>query len=260
MIIALIVVALVAVAAAVVAAVVAVRARSHAHDLALRVEKSARELEHLQRSFGRFAPEAVVEAVIAGGDLAPEKREVTVLFADLQGFTALSDRLDPAVLVRMLNGYLRAMSRAIAAHRGHVAKFMGDGIMAIFGAPEPNPWHARDAVAAALEMRRALAAYNAELRASELPELAFGLGIHRGVAVAGVIGSDQLLEFTVIGDTVNVASRIESATRTHGVDILVSEAVKQKLDDRVRLRELPPTPLKGKPEPIALWAVEDGDV
>ena len=210
----------------------------------------------MQTAFSRFAPEAVIEDVLEGAPVDPVKREVTVPFADLKGFTSMSEELDPAVLVGMLNGYFRAMSRAISAHRGHVAKFMGDGIMAIFGAPEHNPWQAKDAVAAALEMRRALASYNGELRARGLPQLEFGVGVHLGSAVAGVIGSEQLVEFTVIGDTVNVASRVESATRGHGVDILISDDVKRRLDDRVALRAVAPTPVKGKPEPLILWAVE----
>ena len=105
-------------------------------------------------------------------------------------------------------------------------------------------------------MRAALAGYNATLRAEGLPELAFGVGLHRGEVVAGLIGGVDLQEFTVIGDAVNVAARIESATRVHGVDILVSEAVTSKLDDRFRLRALPPTVLKGKSEPLPVWAVE----
>ncbi|MCC6523272.1 MAG: adenylate/guanylate cyclase domain-containing protein [Polyangiaceae bacterium] len=243
-------------AGAVVLALVAGRAHARARALERRVGKATRELERLQRAFARFAPAAVVEEVVAGGALEPAKREVTVLFADLKGFTAMSDKLDPAVLVQVLNDYFRAMSQAIAAHRGYVAKFMGDGIMAIFGAPEPNPWQARDAVEAALAMRAALAVYNETLRAAGLPELAFGVGVHRGVVVAGILGSDELVEFTVIGDTVNVAARVESATRAHDVDILVTNEVKEKLDGRVRLRALPPARVKGKPEPIPIWAVE----
>lgn len=243
-------------ALAAVFALLAHRARARAAQLEWRVGLGARELERMQRAFARFAPEAVVEDVIAGAPLEPVKREVSVLFADLQGFTSMSDELDPAVLVSMLNGYFRAMSRAISAHHGHVSKFMGDGIMAIFGAPEPNPWHAKDAVAAALAMRRALVTYNDELRAKGLPQLAFGVGIHVGPVVAGVIGSEQLVEFTVIGDTVNVASRVESATRGHRVDILITDEVKQRLDPRVAVRAVAPTPVKGKPEPLVLWAVE----
>jgi adenylate cyclase len=122
-----------------------------------RMERASTELEQLQQSFRRFAPGEVIEALIQGVPSAPERREVTVLVADLVGFTALSERLDPAVLVRVLNGYLDRMSQTITEHRGHVSKFLGDGILALFGALTPNPWHADDAVRAALAMRDAAA-------------------------------------------------------------------------------------------------------
>ncbi len=181
---------------------------------------------------------------------------ITVMFADIQGFTHMSDRMDPAVLVDILNGYFRAMSAAITVHHGHVAKFIGDGLMALFGAVTKNPWQARDATLAALAMRDALARYNDTLRARALPELAFGVGIHCGTVVVGIIGNDALMEFTAIGDTVNVAAHIETLTRVHGADILISADVRAALDDRFRLRELPPTTIKGKSEPVTTFAVQ----
>ncbi len=130
-------------------------------------DSAAVELEHLQRAFHRFVPPDVVEGIIQRGvQNSGERRPVTVLFADLVGFTALSERTEPEVVVRLLNGYFQAMASAIAEHGGYVAKFMGDGILALFGAPERNPWQARDAVDAALAMRAAMARYNAELAAT----------------------------------------------------------------------------------------------
>jgi adenylate cyclase len=234
-----------------------VRGRSHAGILRRRLEHASRELEHLQQSFARFAPAEVVEEIISQGvSTTPEKKEVTVLFADLKGFTAMSEDLDPAVLVKILNGYFRRMSHAVNEQRGHVSKFIGDGILALFGALEPNPWQSRDAVQAALGMRRGLAAYNAELAAEGLPTLAIGVGVHRGTVVAGVIGSDQLMEYTVIGATVNLASRVESLTRKHDVDVLVTESVRAHLDERFHLRALPPAEVKGVSQPVATFAVE----
>jgi adenylate cyclase len=154
--------------------------RRKAKESAARLEGAARALEHLQRAFSRFAPATVVEQIIERGlSTTAEKREVTVLFADLQGFTSLSEQLDPVSLVEILNGYFERMSTAIRDHHGHVSKFMGDGLMALFGALENNPWDARDAVEAALEMRTALTSYNVELEHRGLPRLAFGVGIHR---------------------------------------------------------------------------------
>lgn len=221
-----------------------------------RMESASKELEQLQQSFRRFAPGEVIEALIQGVPSAPERREVTVLVADLVGFTALSERLDPAVLVRVLNGYLDRMSRTITEHRGHVSKFLGDGILALFGALTPNPWHADDAVRAALAMRESLARYNRELESDGLPALAIGIGIERGPVIAGVIGTRELVEYTVIGPTVNVAARVQTITREHAVDILVTDNVRAMLDGQIALRALPPAALKGVSTRMAIWAVE----
>jgi adenylate cyclase len=128
--------------------------------------------------------------------------------------------------------------------------------MALFGALEPNPWQTNDAVHAALGMRAALDTYNRELAAQGRPTLRFGVGIHRGTTIAGVIGSHELMEFTVIGSTVNLAARVEHLTRAHRVDIIVTAAVQAVLDPRFTLRPLPATGLRGVSEPVATFAVE----
>lgn len=251
--------------AALLAAVVALalhvrRARRTVAALERRLDAASRSLESLQHAFSRFAPAETVESIIAQGIAThSEKKEITVLFADLKAFTALGDRLDPALLVRLLNGYFERMSRAIDAHRGHVAKFIGDGMLALFGALESNPWQTNDAVHAALGMRAALAEYNATLAGDGVPPLAMGIGIHRGTVVAGVIGTPELMEYGVIGGTVNVASRVERLTRTHGVDILVTDAVREALDRRFRLRTMPPAEVKGVPAALVTFAVEGFD-
>ena len=181
--------------AAVVAFVVyAVRARRAGAILERRLEAASRSLESLQQAFARFAPAEVVEEIIAQGvSTRSEKKEITVLFADLEGFTALAERLDPTALVQLLNGWVARMAAAIAAHRGHVAKLIGDGMMALFGALQPNPWQTNDAAHAALAMRAALADYNAALRGEGLPPLAVGVGIHRGSVVAGASATAEVL-------------------------------------------------------------------
>ncbi|MBI5610281.1 MAG: adenylate/guanylate cyclase domain-containing protein [Deltaproteobacteria bacterium] len=251
-----------AVAAALVAAVaiaVAVRLRRAVATLQARNERSTRALEHLQLAFGRFAPSKVVEDIARRGLAAnAEHREVTVLFADLRGFTALCEELEPEVIVGVLNGYFARMSHAIAGHNGHVSKFIGDGILAIFGALERNPWQTDDAIRAGLAMRAEMAAYNAELAERGLPPLGLCVGIHRGRVVSGVIGSDKLLEFTVIGRTVNLASRVEGLTRGFGVDLLVTDAAKEHASPSFVLREMPATPVKGIAEPVRTWFVEAG--
>jgi adenylate cyclase len=230
--------------------------RAERRRLRERLEAAAGELQRLQTSFARFAPSAVVEGIVARGrPTDAERKDVTVLFADLVGFTPLSEDLSPEVLVAVLNEYFGRMSRAIGEHRGHVSKFIGDGLMALFGALEPNPWQANDAVHAALAMQRALAAYNGELAGRGLPALRLGVGIHRGPAIAGVIGSHELMEFTVIGQTVNLASRIERLTRIHRADILVSAAVRPALDPHFVLEEFPPLDVRGVSEPVVTYAV-----
>ena len=225
-----------------------------------RLAAASRSLEALQQGFSRFAPAEVVEEIIAQGvSTRSEKKDVTILFADLQDFTALSERLDPAVLVTILNGYLDRMSRAITAHRGHVAKFIGDGVLALFGALEGNPWQTNDAVHAALAMRAGLADYNTTLAADGLPRLATGVGIHRGTVVAGVMGSAELMEYGVIGRNVNLAARVQDLTRTHRVDILVTEAVRGALDRRFRLRAMPATEVKGVAGALPTFAVDGFD-
>jgi len=229
-------------------------------ELARRLAHASRELESLQQAFGRFAPSEVVEGIIAQGiSTRSDTKEITILFADLKGFTPLAETLDPERLVAILNGYFAAMGEAIAAHRGHLAKFIGDGLLALFGALEPNPWQTNDAVHAALAMRTALATYNAKLAADGLPTLAAGIGIHRGPVIAGLLGNAALMEYGVIGRTVNVASRVEGLARVHDTDILVTDAVRAHLDARFHLVPQGATEVKGLPEPVATFAVTDFD-
>jgi class 3 adenylate cyclase len=255
-----------AVALAVVVAALAVSAL-HVRRLRAEVERhrtalgrSVERLEHMEKSFQRFAPLDVVEQYAQGAQaVEPAHRRVTIMFADLKGFTPMSERIQPAAMVEMLNGYFRAMNGALVAHHGHLARLMGDGLMALFGALEKNPWQTADAVKAALAMRAALAAYNVELERRGMAKLEFGVGIHTGDVVAGVMGSDRLMEFTVIGDPVNIASRVEALTRVHQVDILVTEEVMKTLDARFIARAMPPAAVKGKSEPIATFAIEAFD-
>jgi len=233
------------------------RSRREAQRLRRRLESATGKLQNLQLAFSRFAPDEVVERVIAGGvGGIGEKKEVSVLFADLVGFTAISEQVEPTVLVEVLNGYFDRMSEAIARHRGHVSTFIGDGILALFGALSPNPWQANDAVYAALAMRKALADYNRELVDRKLPELAIGIGLNRGTGVVGLVGSRDLKEFAFVGRAVNEAARVQDLTRQHAADIIVTAALKETLDPRFQLRALPETRVKGVAEPLSIYAVE----
>jgi len=246
-----------AIALAVVLALLLVRGVREKRLAALQLEGNKKELERLQAAFARFTPSRLVDRIIdTGTNITAERRPVTILFADVQGFTQLTERLEPDVLMRLLGGYFAAMSEAITSHHGHVTRFIGDGLMALFGALESNPWQARDAVEASLAMRAGLAAYNRTLAAEGLPQIGFGVGINHGVVVAGVVGDETLLQFDVHGDAVNVAARVEQLTRTLGADILVTDAVKNLLDDQYLTREMPPTSVKGKSKPILTFAVD----
>jgi adenylate cyclase len=215
------------------------------------------KLERLQQHFGRFTPPEVIEHLTeAGGQYAPDLRTVTVLFADLKGFTKMCHELPPEEVVRILNEYFQRMSEVVNAHHGQVTELMGDGTLAMFGALKSNPWQVLDAVRGALAMRAELARYNEELRARSLRELAFGIGIHQGEVLAGVMGNLELSKFGVVGDPINVAARVEQLTRIHECDLLITTEVREGLDDRFRVREMPAVAVKGKEDPLVTWFVE----
>ena len=241
-------------AALLVALAILYRQRVQARTLRAQLQTAALELQHLQQSCARFAPANVIDRVATDGiEASAERKEITALFADIVGYTPLSERLEPAVLARLLNGYYQRMCDAITQNRGHVSTFLGDGILAYFGAFEPNPWQSDDALRASLAMRRALVDYNRELTAQNLPPLAIGIGLHRGIVLAGLVGSPDRMEYACVGRTVNVAARVQTLTRTHGVDVLMTEEVRGKINPAVALRALPATPVKGIAEPVVTY-------
>jgi len=228
--------------------------------LQAQLETAAAELQHLQETCSRLAPAGVVQRLIADGvkpgtEAAAERKVVTALFADLVGYTAMSERLEPADLARVLNGYFQRMSDAIHDHRGHVSTFLGDGLLAYFGALQPNPWQCDDAVRAALAMRAAMSEYNVELAREGLPPLAVGIGIHRGPGLAGLVGSRERKEYAFVGRAVNVAARVQALTRIHQVDILVTEELRAELDTGFALAPMPAELVKGLAEPVVTYAV-----
>src|SRR5262245_25910928 len=230
----------------------------HAKVLRAQIEAAAKELQSLQEACARLAPAGVVQRLVADrSDPSPERKVVTALFSDLVGYTAMSERLEPAVLARIMNGYFQRMSDAIHEHRGHVSTFVGDGVLAYFGALQHNPWQCDDAVRAALAMRAALRDYNKELADEGLPPLGVGIGIHRGPGLAGLVGSRERMEYAFVGRTVNLAARVQALTRVHQVDILVTGAVKEQLDPRFVLALMPPEQVKGIDEPVVTYAVRE---
>ncbi len=197
-------------------------------------------------------PESFSETL--GGQLRP----VAILFSDIRNFTPLAEGMEATALVRLLNRYFAAMVEPILAEQGTIDKFIGDAIMAEFGTPlfRDPATEALAAVRAALGMRAALQQLQTELQQENHPLFHHGIGIHFGEVVAGNLGSPQRLEYTVIGDAVNVAARIESLTKSLGHDILISEAVYQLVRDQVQVEDLGSHVLKGKAEPLHLYAVQ----
>jgi len=233
------------------------RQRRLSESLAARLVAAEADLQHLQEACSRLAPAGVVQRLADRTATAPaaERKVVTALFADLVGFTALSERLEPEPLARVLNGYFQRMSDAIHEHGGHVSTFLGDGILAYFGALQANPWQCTDAVCAALAMREAIRDYNKELARERMPPLAIGIGIHRGPGLAGLIGSRERMEYGFVGRTVNLAARVQALTRTHQVDILVTEELRGQLDARFVLDAMPAEAVKGIAAPVVTYAV-----
>ncbi len=219
-------------------------------------ESLQKSLERVEQTFGRFTPIELVDRIITEGvNIPAEHKEVTILFADIRGFTQLTERVEADLLVELLNGYIKRMSRVISRNHGVVNKLIGDGIMATFGAVRPNAWQAADAVTAALEMSEELTDYNRELASSGLPQLSVGIGIHKGDVIVGIVGSEHLLEFTALGDVVNVASRVEALTKAFDTTILITDAVQKEIGHRFRLIPMEPMQVKGKSAAIRTFAV-----
>jgi adenylate cyclase len=219
-------------------------------------ERLARE-EVARANYGRFLPEYVVRQMLENPDsfkLGGVNQKITVLFADIRGFTRLSEHAEPEKVVQLLNRYFSAMTDIIFAHGGTLDKYLGDGLMALFGAPTATPDDATNALNAAVAMQRRVMGMNADLREEGLPEVAIGIGLHTGEAVVGYIGSERRSEYTAIGDTVNTASRLES--NSTGGQILLSDAASQAANSRYPLISREPISVKNRVQPVPLFEVQ----
>lgn len=205
---------------------------SRTRAIALDVAREAFFAERARDRFGAYVGREVAALALASQNvvMGGRRQPVAVLFCDLRGFTTASEQQSPEEVVRQLNAYFDVMVAVIHAHGGVVDKYVGDAIMAVFGAPTARPDDARRAVKAALAMDHALRPHNAQRHMEGLPSLKIGVGVHYGDVVAGNIGTTRHAQYTVIGDVVNLASRLEGATREHGTSVLVSKEAKDAAD------------------------------
>ncbi len=219
-------------------------------------ERLAKE-EVARANYSRFLPEYVVKQILDNPNsfkLGGVTQTITVLFADIRGFTRISEHASPEKIVQLLNRYFSAMTDIIFAHGGTLDKYLGDGLMALFGAPTVTPKDAANAMSAAVAMQRRMLSINDELRAEGYPEIGIGIGLHTGEVIVGYIGSERRSEYTAIGDTVNTASRLESNAKAG--EILVSEVTAQAARSRYQLATRDPISVKNREQPVPLFEIE----
>jgi adenylate cyclase len=219
-------------------------------------ERLARE-EVARANYSRFLPEYVVKQMLDNPEsfkLGGVNQTITILFADIRGFTRIAEHAPPEKIVGLLNRYFSAMTDIIFAHGGTLDKYLGDGLMALFGAPTATPEDASNALNAAVAMQRRIIGINEELRNEGLAEIGVGIGLHTGEVTVGYIGSDRRSEYTAIGDAVNTASRLESNAR--GGEILISEATSKASHNRYKLNTREPIAVKNRQQPVILFEVD----
>src|SRR5450759_3604237 len=219
-----------------------------------------REKRQVKRLFARYVSKDVFDQLMIDptrARLGGQRREMTVLFSDIRGFTTFSEQGQPEEIVQQLNEYFSRMVHVLFEHRGTLDKFVGDAVMALFGAPLEDPKHAEHAVQAALAMLKELEALNQAWAAQGRPTLAIGVGVNTGEMVAGNIGSETIMSYTVIGDAVNLGSRLESLNKQYGTTIIISEATRGRLEGRYDIRPLGDVVVKGKTQAVAIFEVRE---
>lgn len=244
----------------------AVQTVSALMETATLVQRKIKFERNIRRAFSRFVPEQIVDELVDDENRQKkmdvgEKRDVAILFCDIRSFTNISECNKPEAIVAFLNRYFTIMCTAIKKHGGTVDKFIGDAIMALFGAPVSYEDNARRAVAAAYEMRALLASVPLEdLLMPDGMKFEVGIGVHYGDVIVGSIGSDDKTNYSVIGDNVNLASRIEGLTKVYGAKILVSGAVKDCIkEDSFIFRYLDDVKVKGKAHAVSIYAVDSAE-
>ena len=215
----------------------------------------ARTKQKITGLFGQYVPSELVDEMSKNPEqvsMEGESREMSILFSDVRGFTTISEGLDPKELSLLMNEFLTPLSRVIYSHRGTIDKYMGDCIMAFWGAPLPDERHAYHAIVAGLEMQRTLAELQPHFKARGWPEIHIGVGVNTGRVSVGNMGSEVRVAYTVMGDAVNLASRLEGITKEYGALVLVGEATKQEVPEFI-YREVDLVRVKGKAQPVAIF-------
>ncbi|MFT4629347.1 MAG: adenylate cyclase [Porticoccaceae bacterium] len=221
-----------------------------------RLSKATEEMKTGLRSFGKFVPIELVRSVLTTGveaKLGGEERELTIFFSDIRGFTSIAEQLSPPQLVNLLGEYFGAMTAEIIAANGTVDKYIGDAIMAFWGAPESNLEHATDACDAALRNMHRLQVLQQQWRQKGLPLIDCRIGLNTGLSVVGNIGSEDRLNYTAIGDAVNLAARLEGLNKFYGTSVLLSEFTANAAQDDFIFRPLERVAVKGKSEGILVY-------
>lgn len=217
-----------------------------------------RQKRVVKKLFGRYVSKDVYHQLLSNPDLAElggARREMTVLFSDIRGFTSVTEKGDPEALVAQLNEYFSRMVDIVFRHHGTVDKFVGDMVMALFAAPLDDAAHAEHAVETAVDMVSELARLNEQWAAQGKPQLDIGIGINSGEMIAGNIGSSSIMSYTVIGDNVNLGARLESLNKEHGTRIIISNATRTRLTRSRDMRPLGEVVVKGKTQPVAIFEV-----
>jgi adenylate cyclase len=212
--------------------------------------------DEMKRTMGKYMARKVMAHLLKEKmSLGGEKLNVTILFTDIRSFTSISEKMDPQALVALLNEYFTEMVAIVLGQDGVVDKYIGDAIMVVFGAPEPEPNDALRAVRSAVGMRDALRKLNDRIVQRGMTPLRTGIGIHTGEVIAGSIGHEEQRQYTVIGDAVNLASRLESATKDLGVNILISEHTYEIVKDEIEARAVKEITVKGRAQPVMTFEV-----
>jgi len=222
----------------------------------VRYLREERERQKVKHAFNHYLSASVVNDILRDPEklkLGGDKQTLTVLFSDIRGFTSISERLTPEELVRLLNRYLTLMTNIVFKYEGTLDKYMGDAIMAIWGAPLWQNDHASRACDAAVDMIRTLSRLQPILDEMQIPQFRIGIGINTGDMVVGNMGSDERFDYTVMGDAVNLGSRLEGTNKEYGTSIIISESTYQNVKDRFLCRDLDCIRVKGKMEPITIY-------